>query len=219
MAIGLPSSWRSRISGWRWVIFTWTIDIGGLLLNLIDWILAWVNYVIALAQGAWDWLASVVDWVKELWNILIAYINKQVQPLWNRITTWWYDLSTWWSATWYSVTNWVNARFDSLKDWVGATRDWLVDRINAAASQLRDSIAAAVSSLNRLIGQWNSFVTFTLPGLASLVDITKAFDNFMLKWRDLFNWWGEFWRDVTDFFTNPFQWIYDRLDEFFERYW
>ncbi|KKN37947.1 hypothetical protein LCGC14_0758340 [marine sediment metagenome] len=219
MAFQKPG-WLATLLGYlNWDIFTWKVYIGDTIEAAIDVVFSWLNYAVDLAQAVWNWIAGVVDWVVNLWNILWAEINTQVQALWNAISTWSDSLNTWWSATWSYIVDWVGARFDSLEVWVGATRDWIMASVDAIADQIQDRISIVTGALNNLIASWNVFVTSTLPGLASHLDVTAAFDSFMLAWKDLFDWWGEFWEEVTSFFTDPFAWIYERIDEFFERYW
>lgn len=37
--------------------------------------------------------------------------------------------------------------------------------------------------------------------------------------EDLWRGWSEIRGSVLEFFADPCQWVYDRLDEFFERFW
>ncbi|GAH56544.1 unnamed protein product [marine sediment metagenome] len=53
----------------------------------------------------------------------------------------------------------------------------------------------------------------TLSQLRSFVETEIS------KVNETFGWVQEFRDTITEFFADPLQWFYDRLEEIFERYW
>lgn len=215
MALIKPSWLRNLLSRLNWDIFTWKVYIGDAIEGAIDWVIDWLNYLIKLAQGAWDFIVTVRDWVVDLWNELVKFINKEVQKVWNSISTWLADLTEWW-----------NAQVTTIRGWIDEAKGWLLDRINDVARNL-NSLAARwdnfwtttwqqlVRDFNSLVTNVSNFFTLTLPTLASKLFVGTAFNDFRLEWSTLFNFWGEFWRDVCDFFAEPFDWLLTKFTDWF----
>jgi len=193
MSLIKPSWLESWLNTLNWDILGWHIYVGDALEAAIDFVLGWIN---ALAE----WAASVVAWLDELrqeiidgFNVFVEWLNELWNSLTNILDTWWDSLAEWW-----------NARIEDVKDLIAVAVQWVNERIDDVMTAL-DSIAV----------WWENFTTEVLPTLASKFDITAAFDEFMLKWQDLFNTWEEFRDSIFDFFSNPFDWLLDRFTDWF----
>ena len=51
------------------------------------------------------------------------------------------------------------------------------------------------------------------------MDIQKLIRSAFKEYEDLWRGWAAIRDQVFDFFKDPEQWVYDRLDKFFERFW
>ena len=88
----------------------------------------------------------------------------------------------------------------------------------------------AVEGFTELKAAWDTFWISTLPNLVSfdwlgiwwndkLLDVQSLIDTAILNLNVLLEGWQEVREAVLEFFNDPYGWIYDRLDEFFERFW
>lgn len=197
MAFKKPSSLVSFLNRWNFDVFTWKVYIGDVVENAVDWALSWINTTYNWATSAYNWARDAWDRAGRFWNDLTTWVNQELAPIWNRLQTWWSDLYEWWSG-WLSY----------IKDLINHAREYALDRIKDL-----------LSYVNKWVTAWDAFRIGVLPGLARTIDIRDAINSFQNSWRDLFTFWAN-WRDqVINFFQDPLQWLYDRLEDFFERFW
>ena len=197
MALKKPPELVSFLNKWNFDVFTFRVYIGDVVENAIDWSLSWIN-------AAWEWAVVAYNWAKAAWDKAISEaaavaksVGKDIKKIFDQIDAWGSELADWWRT-----------KKDDVKDWIGVARQFALDRI-ADVRTTAESVSAS----------WSNFKRLTLPGLASNLDVTDAIKGFQRTWRDLFTFW-ENWRDsIVKFFEDPLQWLYDRVDEFFERFW
>lgn len=206
-----------------------------------DWI--WPFYLLKYPfygiYGRFHWLA---DWFGDF----NEWVDDTVDRLRDIIDEWdvW-DFFRWWFDAAEDAWNWVRYAWDNVIDIVG---DWWASilpivkgYIDTAVEGLNDLIEAWdtfwtitfpewTGKLDNLKGEWDNFWIVTFPYLVSfdwlgiwwdarLLDINSLIENWTLTLAPFWEGWQE-WRDqVIEFFSDPYQWIYDRLDEFFERFW
>ena len=192
-----PGWLREWLGVLHFSIFTWYVDVGGPIEIAIDWAIGGVNAVISWVNYVVNWIEQAYDWVRDRVMALVGPWLDAIISLGNTVATWWDRLGSWWAAQWDTVSGWIQA----------------------ALQPLRDLYQGVVNQVNQVWVAVGNFFTVTLPSLASKLDVENYFRSFTLQWRDLFNWWGDRGHDVTSFFTDPLQWVYDRLDEFFARFW
>lgn len=193
MALIKPDWLESWLNNLNWDILGWQIYVGDAIESAIDFVLTWINNIA-------EWAASVVAWLDELrqeiidgFNVFVEWLNELWNTLTNIVETWWDSLAEWWSA-----------RIEDVKDLIAVAVQWVNERIDDVKTVL-DSIAE----------WWENFTTVILPELASKFDITAAFDDFMLKWQDLFNTFEEFKQGIWDFFTDPLEWLWIQFTDWF----
>ncbi len=175
-----------------------------------------------------EWVADVqlkISQILSLDNIksyLQEWLDKALEA-WNWTQNAWLnikgDVADWWTSTMGEVQGWIaiaTEGLDTLKVAWGSF--WTV------------TFPQWTSKLDQLAGDWNHFFTHTLP---TLFDISFAEEWWRGKITDITgliaaaftereSWWAGWqdWRDqVTEFFADPEQWFYNRLDSFFERFW
>lgn len=163
----------------------------------------------SLAYGLYEFHKWYLEVIENLLDILDWASIKE------KILAWVPDLEDvidWWTEWW----TWVDSRI---------TTWW-----KATLADVKALIATAVEGLSDLLTAWDDFLTETLPGLldmeallawwsGKLEDITGMFDTFLDEIKGNWEGWLDVKDDVAEFFSNPHQWVYNKLDEFFERYW
>lgn len=174
----------------------WVSDISTKVLSILD--LKTINdYFWSYFIAAWNsW-----EWVKD------AFTN-----VWNTVDDWW----------------------DSTKivvyGWVSEARQFLqvqVDSISLSLNTLQiswDSFKAKIPSIDNLLtwfAGWQVAVLTTINSWWSdkLLDIRGLINTAFLEYQPFWEGWQD-WRDkVAEFFTDPEEWLYDKMDEWFERFW
>jgi len=161
---------------------------------------------------AWDfydfsqWVDDVVDKVADIlsevdiWNILSTPIRwaedaiEWIRDAWSNI---WYEIGVWWSTTYPLILAWI-------------------DEAKQYTLSLVDSIASMLGSLQQ---SWDNFISSILPTLASLFSVQSLIDSALTTWFPFYNDLVSLWSEIRAFFTDPLQWLYNKLEEFFERFW
>ena len=88
----------------------------------------------------------------------------------------------------------------------------------------------AVEGLGDFAATWNNFWNNIFPTLVTfnwldtwwqsrLLEIDTLIGSWVTSFTPFWEGWQEVRSEVTDFFADPLQWFYDKLDEFFERFW
>ena len=215
MAIYKPSWLRDALNLLNWDIFTWHVYVGDAIENGIDWVIEGINWVIYQGEQAWN--RAVAAWDKAVEVGINAWNNLQFEAskLWAKIDTWLSDLETWWGGKTTLIQGWINAAQSFL---LGLYNN-LGLQLNALSVALSNFWTTTwpqlLSNFNAWVVKVGNFFTVTLPGLAEKLDITKAFNDFRLEWKDLFNFWGSTGKTVTTFFLNPLDWVKDRIETWF----
>ena len=150
---------------------------------------------------------------ESLWEGIIGIITES--DVFSLLQSW----LTFAEDAWYWVANAFNNVVSIIWEW------WPI-----ALGYVMTYVDNAVEGLVELREAWDTFWTVTLPSLISfdwlgiwwegriedvqslITTAVEDIENLMLGWQEV--------RDsVLEFFGDPYGWIYDRLDEFFERFW
>jgi len=161
---------------------------------------------------AWDfydfsrWVDDVADKVADIlsevdiWNILstpIEWAQEARQWVLNAWDNIWYEIDAWWATTWQSVEAWI-------------------DEAKQYAFSLIDSVANMLLTLKQ---SWDNFASSILPNLADWLGVESLINSTLATWFPFYNDLVSLWSEIGAFFTDPLQWLYNRLEEFFERFW
>jgi len=106
------------------------------------------------------------------------------------------------------IAEWWEAAKDTVLGWISTFVD--------VVYQLLDDLEASITELS---SRWDDFWTITLPTLASHLDVAEAINNLRKEWSDLLDTWSELSEDIKLFFADPLGWLYERLEDFFDRWW
>lgn len=162
--------------------------------------LAWAFYYLG------EWLDAIVDQIALLltWDNIKAFILSWIPDLPN-IIEWFADKAKWVTDI---ITTWWSGKLAELTIW------W--------ESQLIE--------LRAMKELWDTFWTVTLPYLLSfqwledwwqgqLIELGAWWQGQLRELLFFYNEFVELWDGIKEFFADPLQWLYNKLDEWFERFW
>lgn len=170
----------------------WTRDVWNKVLEIfsIEQITAhfvtWINYAI----NAWDWVAN-------------AFLNV------------WLIINAWWSEIMYIILAWI----DDAKLWFQA----LLNQANAWLASLQsywDSIVGKIPSWDEVATWWkdwlgNVFAALIRWGFATLLDVGSLIASAFLEREDFWAGWQDLRGNVTDFFTDPLEFLWTLFTDWF----
>jgi len=215
MEIDIPPRWRTTISSWRWVILVWTIDIGAILLGVIDTLLGWLNWLVTQTENAWNKAAEAWDKAVEIFRDLSDAINREADRLWNNIETWWDELGEWWQVKKQWVKGQIGEAGDTLKGLIDDAQKGL-DKLGAAWDNFwATTWPQLLKDFNALLVKTGNFFSGILPGLATHEEVDKAIADERLTWKDLLDFFTSFSRAVVAFFTDPLDWLLEKFTDWF----
>jgi len=154
--------------------------------------------------NAFDWLAyhfsnfalawyDVADKITNILNFdnIYSYFKEQFDAA---INAWNWVVNAFWNI-WDTVDIWWSATSTDVLDWITAAKDWA--------------------------WLWIKYLDERIDKLQfpSWLDIDKFIIDTLKVWFPFYNSLVYFWDDVADFFSDPLQWLYDRAENFFERFW
>jgi len=175
-----------------------------------------------------DWLEWANDWIDKI----LSWSNIR-----SMISSWLYGIES--ALDWFlSWTTWVG---QYVNDWWSSILPYILTYIDNAVEGLGD-IAATwenfwtitfpswTSKIDDLRASWDNFWTTSFPNLVSftwldiwwqsrLLEIDALISSWFTSSTPFWEGWQEIRIEVTNFFADPLQWVYDKLDEFFERFW
>lgn len=215
MAISKPSWLRTWLDRLNWDIFTWRIYVGDAVEGALDWALEWINNAVTWANNAWVRAGVAWDKALEVGKEAWANLCKETTRIWNYLETWWYNLGGWWETRKPIIQGWIDTALGILGDRIDDVKRDLASLSVTWDSFWRSTWPQLLKDLGALGVKVGNFFTVTLPTLASKLDVGKAFDNFRLEWRDLFNFWGSLGREVMEFFTDPLEWLLGKFTDWF----
>jgi hypothetical protein len=157
--------------------------------------------------------ATFNDWVVDTTAKIANVLNL------DSLEAWFVD----WRARILTAWNWV---LTSLANVTSIIENWWL----ATRATVQGWISTATEGFAGLRSQWDNFWTVTFPTLVSfqwlstwwsgrLVDIDTLVNSRLRVWFPFYDELVSLWSSIRSFFVDPLQWVYDRLDDFFERFW
>jgi len=174
-------------------ILTWHIDIGGPIEGAIDWVLGPINELAAWANQVWAWWEEFRQEVLDFVNLVGSRFGELWNYVWALADTALQQVLTWWEAASETVRGWIEAAVELVWD------------------QVRDL-------WGRIEGLWIMVTTFfsdILPGLARLADVDDLIRSALAPLAQVLDWFNAFGRDVADFLTAPWDWLWERFGDWF----
>lgn len=175
-----------------------------------------------------DWVDDVADQVADTLGFSDIYLYFRtyfdaaldawdwVRYAWSNVTG---IIDAWWSSTRWTVQGWIDIATQGFDSLAAAWSDFW----NITWPQW-------TSKLDLLAADWSTFWAVTFPTLVSFDWLTTWWNSRVAEVQSLIDsgftlrepfWAGwQDWRDkVTEFFTDPEDWLYKSFDRIIERFW
>lgn len=166
-------------------------------------------------------LAAILDW-----NTIQNYIRGWFPNL-DDVISWFYN---WWGNVTSAITSWWSSTQYTVQGWIASAVSFLQGQLNTLSSLLaglQSQISELLAQLPSFNEMWSWFTDWWSNALKQIIawgalkvgEITGLIDSAFLDREPFWEGWQD-WRDqVTEFFTDPWQWFYDRLEDLFDRFW
>uniref|UniRef100_A0A6M3XW83 Uncharacterized protein n=2 Tax=viral metagenome TaxID=1070528 RepID=A0A6M3XW83_9ZZZZ len=178
--------------------------------DFFSWLLTKVN--------EWD---QILSW-DTVWSYILSYV-----PNLEEIRDWFSDwpgqvltaIDTWWTSTMGDVAGWIEIAAQLLRDQVNGVNTWLV-----TLQSDWDAFKGRIPTIDGVISWWADWagnVTTLFSSMWSnvILEVQALINSAFIEREPFWAGWQD-WRDqVAEFFTDPEDWLYNRLDSFFERFW
>lgn len=226
-------------------IVSWLTSVEGFFYDAYLEVRGWVypfyylSYPLYSLYYAFYYLASYfssfndwVDWAaNEIGNILsYSNIYSYFKTYFDYASDAWYwvrdavyyvsnIIDNWWDATWYDVRSWVYARIDDVEVLIANTESWLAN-LQADFTNFIDSLPNLNEILAWFTNWWSNILASIIAwGALTVTQISSLIDSAFIARDSFWAGWQEVKSDVVEFFTDPLQWLYDRAENFFDRFW
>lgn len=176
----------------------------------------------------WQWLEAATHLIpkffdlREIFDFFSHFIQQMVDAF-----VWIYTvlgglgsiLAIWWSYTQVAVVSWIDAVRDYLQSQLNYLTGWL-----ASLQVVWDEFKSRIPSLDIILSwftNWwgNILVNLTMWWDERLLDIQSLIDSAFLLREGLWAGWQDIRDKVTEFFTDPEDWLYKAVDRIIERFW
>jgi len=116
------------------------------------------------------------------------------------------------------------------RSWSTFVGDYIADWWSGILPYILTYIDNAVEGLADFAATWDNFWNNIFPTLVTfgwldpwwqsrLLEINALIGSWLASFQPFWEGWQEIREEVQSFFADPLQWAYDKLDEFFERFW
>ena len=174
----------------------WVTDTATKLTTILSYanISSYFSYYFDAAAAAWSWVAN--SW----WNVTNI-------------------INSWWSSAQYTVLAWI----DDAKYWLQTQ----INSLNIWVSNLQASInelLALIPSISEIIAWFSNWWSLILAAIISWGGLPAALIQDLINstlrlWFPFYDALAGLWNNIAEFFADPLDWIYNKLEEFFERFW
>lgn len=147
----------------------------------------------------YDRTTEILDW-STIWSNILSRV-----PNLEEIGDFFADLP---SAISNAIVTWWGTKVADILGW-----------IDIAKQEALDLISSVEDSFSGLLAAWSYFQSSILPNLLMSWQIDDLIRSWFLDYEPFWAGWQEWRGDVVTFFSDPEQWVYDRLETFFERFW
>lgn len=175
-----------------------------------------------------SWLAIVDNRIDDILNEsnilnLLDWWLDTVVDNWNWIRNSWFNVSVivndWWLNNRYIVLGWIDDAIDITESLFAS----LSFRLSDLQSDW-DNFAGKIPSLDEVLSwfpnRWIEFSNiFNQFFNERLTDIQNLIDTAFVTRQNFWNGWQEVYINMGSFFEDPLQWVNNKIDEFFERFW
>jgi len=161
----------------------------------------WGNRVAIFLEIIGDWWDSIDITIPDIWADITAWTTTQLNNLSNTFNTLIIDVKSW-------TTSQVNSARDFLITLLGNLEHWTRTQVNTLQATLTTLIDW--TNLTVWIANWWD---------DKLLDIEAMLNTRLLLWFPFYDELASLWSSIREFFVDPEQYVYDKLDNWFERFW
>ncbi len=205
---------------WVWpfnLLATWFYN-----LNIAFNRLAWNFYDFSL------WVYDVTDKVRDkldfgdIWSYLDYWLNRAAWS-WEWILGAWDNIGdivdAWWTNTRLEVQAWI----DDAKRYADA----LLANVNNLLTTLEsawDDFKGRIPTIDEVIAWWRNWPGYLLAIVnnwwtGALTEVQSLINSAFTEREPFWAGWQEWREKVTEFFTDPEDWLYKAMDRIIERFW
>ena len=157
------------------------------------------NWALSTFAKIGEFVNNITNYIYNVYNTVKNYITEVYETIVNNISNVYNTVKNYFTNVYNTVVNniteVIGVTIEKVGEWFaeigGATRSW-VDGLFVKAKNVWNTISGNVDNW------WKT-------QLASI--------------NEVFGWINVFHDEVVEFFTDPLEWVYKKIDEFFERYW
>jgi len=150
-----------------------------------------------------DWAADRIDDILS-WTNIRSLIRSWLYGIENLIS--WFSSWTYW--VWKEIDEWWQGILPLVKEYIDSAVEGLED-FAATWNNFWNNIYPNLVSFTWLTTWWNS----------KILDVQKLINTAFTLRESFWEGWQDVREEVVSFFSDPLQWTYNKLDEFFERFW
>lgn len=192
----------------------------------------WLEYIFADVATAFynihqDWieiidaLNSFLNWGQIVQHILSWIPNLEEIRDW--FYNWWQNVTTaiiqWWHEAQIDVLNWIEEAVSGFQDLVDNLSNWL-SVLQTEWDNFKETIPNLTEIINWFQDWANSVWSIILNWWDDTIsEVQELINSTLVEWSPFWEGWLEWKQEIINFFEDPLQWIYSKLDEFFERFW
>lgn len=205
---------------------SWYIpDVMGDLFNYLS---DFTSEVAGYLYDASDWYDEVVDKLSDIlsWSTIWDYILDYVPNL-IEIRDWFYDkanhildlIDAWWGTVTSTVQDWIDVAVEAFQSQLDDLNSW-VTTIQEFIDEIELDFPDVSAILSWFSNWWENILSeLELWWNDKLLDIQDLIDSAFIARDDLWSGWQDWKAQVAEFFIDPWEWLYNRFDDFFERFW
>ena len=208
------------VSDWVWPFY--------LLATSLDWLqyaFGWLAYHFSNFS---IWVSATGELVANIlsWATLQGMIRSWLPGLETALA--WF--SNWWENVLAIVDNWWLARKSDVQDWINAAIAGAEGAGEAWLNFWNNLWPDLLATVNGLSANWSDFWRVTFPTLVNfswlttwwntkLSDIDNLIRTAFALRESLWAGWQDIKDQVIEFFADPWAWLYNKFDDFIERFW
>jgi len=174
----------------------WTVSIELQLIDMITW-----ESIQGMLSEVWNLLEPIQDWLDNVWTNVYQIVN------------------TWWTDKVLEVQALIDLAIEAV---VSA-----VNNLSTAVNNLSIAWAAfkgKIPTLDEVIAWWSNWPGELLSVINSwwtgkVLEVQALINTAFVTRQSFWAGWQELRDQVLEFFSDPEDWVYKRLDSFFERFW
>jgi len=233
------------MTDWILDLRNWLLAVVNRLASIADW-LEEAGFPLNLLEGPARTISEAADgvfravvsftlWVLDLETRVALFVTRwDVSEMFQGLTeavleiwAWFLDrvsnirgvIEDWWAEVGAVVSSWLAERWGTFTDFMAELSEIIKRFITETVPDFIADLDLP-GTIGRLIeASWTSFWNETWPSVITAVKLETSLGELRALFKTPLEIVSNFGEDIVAFFADPEQWVYDRLDSFFERFW